>query len=153
MEYLTTEQELKVQTDRLEKQIQINEKLNKENQDLMDDVINWVGDFQDIGRSLGLRGSKVPNYEDVQKAIKDLIEERDDLKRWKEEMLQVESEWDCQKVGKLLNIELGQSIHKNIEPKIREILKAIQNFKDVEGRYHTQIAMERLLEFLPKEKI
>jgi hypothetical protein len=85
--------------------------------------------------------------------IQELMNERDALKKWKEEMLYVESKWDNQKVAKLLNIGLGQSIQENIEPKIREILKAIQNLKDVEGRYHTQIAMERLFEFLPNEKI
>jgi hypothetical protein len=90
---------------------------------------------------------------ELMNTIDDVIKERDDLKRWKEEMLQVESEWDCQKVGKILGIGWGQSIRKNIEPKIREILNAIQNLKDVEGRYHTQIAMERLFEFLPKEKL
>jgi hypothetical protein len=79
--------------------------------------------------------------------------ERDELKRWKEEMLQVESEWDCQRVGELLNIGLGEPMRKNIEPKIREILKAIQNFRDVEGRYHTQIAIRRLFKFLPIEKL
>jgi hypothetical protein len=91
--------------------------------------------------------------ERIMKFVHELIEERDQLKRWKEEMLQVEAEWDCQRVGKLLNIGLGEPIHKNIEPKIGEILKAIQNLKDVEGRYHTQIAVERLFEFLPKEKL
>jgi hypothetical protein len=180
MEYLTTEQELKVQTKRLEKQIKINEELNKENQDLLDDVIGWMNDFRGIGKLLGLRWSKFPKTEDIKEAIKELIEakenklnsymndskevekimgfiqelidERDALKKWKEEMLQVESEWDCQRIGKLLKIGWGESIRKNIEPKIREILKAIQNLKDVEGR-HTQIAMERLFEFLPKEKL
>jgi len=90
---------------------------------------------------------------ELMNTIDDVIEERDQLKRWKEEMLQVESEWDCQKVGDLLGIEWGKSIRKNIEPKIREILKAIQNLRDVEGRHHTQIAVECLYEFLPKEKL
>jgi hypothetical protein len=85
--------------------------------------------------------------------VHQLIDERDNLKRWKDEQLQVESKWDKQKIGRLLDIGLGESIQENIEPKIREILKAIQNLKDVEGRHHTQIAMERLFEFLPKEKI
>jgi hypothetical protein len=122
MEYLTTEQELKVMTDRLETQIKINEKLNKENLDLMDDVIDWMQDFQNIGRLMGLRGSKVPNVEDIEKSIKELMEDRDELKRWKEEMLQVESEWDCQRVGKLLNIAPGEPIRNNIEPKIRQLI-------------------------------
>jgi hypothetical protein len=60
--------------------------------------------------------------ERIMKFVHELIEERDQLKRWKEEMLQVEAEWDCQMIGKLLNIGLGQSIRKNIEPKIRELI-------------------------------
>jgi len=61
--------------------------------------------------------------EKIMRFIQELMDERNDLKRWKEEMLQIESEWDCQRVGKLLNIGLGEPIHKNIEPKIGEILQ------------------------------
>lgn len=53
-----------------------------------------------------------------------LKSERDDLARWKAEALLVESRWDCQRVGKLLGIQLGHDIRPNIEPKIRALLEA-----------------------------
>ncbi len=46
--------------------------------------------------------------------IHDLIEDRDELKRWKEEQLQVESEWNPQRVGDLLGINQGRSIRENL---------------------------------------
>ena len=61
--------------------------------------------------------------EKIMKFIQELIDERDELKKWKEDMLLVESEWNNQKVGELLGIGLGQSIRKNIEPKIRELIQ------------------------------
>lgn len=48
--------------------------------------------------------------------------ERGRLAQWKAEMMQVWSEWDCQAVAKLLGITLGQKIHRNIEPKVRELI-------------------------------
>jgi hypothetical protein len=130
MEYLTTEQELKVQTDRLEKQIKINEELEEENHNLLDDIITMMGEMGDFAKLLGVKYVKCPTAKSIKEAIEKLTEERDDLKRWKEEMLQVESEWDCQKVGKILGIGLGQSIRKNIEPKIRELIKEREYLED-----------------------
>jgi hypothetical protein len=123
MEYLTTEQEVKVQTNRLEKQIKVNEELKEQNENLLDDIITMMEEMGDFADLLGIKYVKCPNAKDIQKVITEIVEERDDLKRWKEEMLQVESEWDCQKVGKLLGIGLGQSIRKNIEPKIRDLIE------------------------------
>lgn len=50
------------------------------------------------------------------------MNELEQLKDWKEQQLQVESQWNPQKIGKLLNIRLGESITKNIQPKIERLL-------------------------------
>ena len=53
------------------------------------------------------------------------MEEKDkeitDLKDWKESMMSVESQWDEQKVARLLGMTAGQDIRKNIESKILEL--------------------------------
>ena len=64
---------------------------------------------------------KFPNSQegDMLKQAKKEIEE---LQNWKKQQTSVESEWDAQKVGKILEIGLGQSIRKNIEPKITKLV-------------------------------
>ena len=42
--------------------------------------------------------------------------------RWKKEQLAVEREWDAQAVGNLLGIGWGQSIRKNIQPRIENLI-------------------------------
>jgi len=61
-----------------------------------------------------------------------LTDERDrltlqlaELARWKEEQMQVESEWDPQIIGELLGLRIGDSIRKDIEPKIRELKREL----------------------------
>jgi hypothetical protein len=49
-------------------------------------------------------------------------EEKEELRRWKAEQLQVESEWSPQRIGKLLGLPLGSSIRAGIEPAIRKLL-------------------------------
>lgn len=44
------------------------------------------------------------------------------LARWKKEALAVEAQWDCQAVGKLIGVKLGDHIRPNIEPKVRELI-------------------------------
>ncbi len=64
-------------------------------------------------------------WEQAQQAVSKidvLTAERDRLARWKREQMEVESSWDCQKVGELLGIGLGQMIRPQIEPKIRELI-------------------------------
>ena len=51
-----------------------------------------------------------------------LRHERDALAAWRRSVLAVESSWDCQAVGKLLNLPLGSDIRANIEPGIRALL-------------------------------
>ncbi len=50
--------------------------------------------------------------------------ERDDLARWKKEMLEVESMWDEQTVGKELGVPPGEIIRGKILEKIRELKEA-----------------------------
>ena len=63
-------------------------------------------------------------------AIRQLQSEIRELQRWKDEMLLVESQWDSQNVGMLLDMELGQRIHPNIEPKIIKMIEKIENLRD-----------------------
>jgi len=49
-------------------------------------------------------------------------QQRDELQQWKNDQMTVNSEWDMQTVGKLLNLRIGESITLNIEPKIRELI-------------------------------
>lgn len=44
------------------------------------------------------------------------------LQDWKDSVMSIESSWDCQAVGKLLNVPLGHAIHPAIEPGIRKLL-------------------------------
>lgn len=53
--------------------------------------------------------------------INSLKERVEELESWKNQAIAVESEWDCQSVGKALNIPLGHSIRENILPKIAEL--------------------------------
>ena len=63
-----------------------------------------------------------------------LEEKVKELEGWKESALLIESQWDKQKVAKLLNIGFGENIVANIEPKIVALLAEIASFKSqVEG--------------------
>jgi hypothetical protein len=44
------------------------------------------------------------------------------LARWKEEAMQVEAQWDCQAIGKLIDVPLGHHIRPRVEPAIRELI-------------------------------
>jgi hypothetical protein len=54
--------------------------------------------------------------------IGNLREERDQLLAWKQSALELEKEWDCQRIGKLLHIPLGESVRAGIEPAIVTLL-------------------------------
>ena len=54
--------------------------------------------------------------------VRTLQAERSRLLAWKDEALKVHSSWDCQAVGKLLNVPLGAQIHANIEPAVRKLI-------------------------------
>lgn len=63
-------------------------------------------------------------------AIRQLRSEIQELQRWKNEMLLVESRWDKQKVGKLLGVGWGEDICPNIEPGIIKKNKEIENLRE-----------------------
>ena len=48
------------------------------------------------------------------------------LKQWKQEMMEVESSWNAQEVGRLLNVKLGQPIKASIQPAVENLLTKIQ---------------------------
>jgi len=53
--------------------------------------------------------------------LSELLEEFNQLKKWKEEATTVFSKTDFQKIGTILNIKLGTSIHEHLLPKIIEL--------------------------------
>ncbi len=70
--------------------------------------------------------------------IATLTDERDDLAAWKESALTVESRWDCQAVGKLLELPLGSDIRAQIEPKIRELIRERDEARETADYYRAQ---------------
>jgi len=53
-----------------------------------------------------------------------LIVERDELREWKRQQMEVTSQCDMQEVGRLLGMTLGDDIHENLIPAIKELLEA-----------------------------
>jgi len=61
--------------------------------------------------------------EQINCELSELLEENQQLKKWKEEAMTVFSQTDLQKIGKLLNIKLGTSISEQLLPKLIELLE------------------------------
>lgn len=61
--------------------------------------------------------------ETVGQCAKRIIKERNALLLWKKQMLYVESTWDEQAIGGILDIGLGESVRSNIESKIHLLIK------------------------------
>ncbi len=55
--------------------------------------------------------------------IRALAERVIELQQWKDDAMKVQSSWDAQEVGTLLNMQLGSSILPQIEPAIRKLIK------------------------------
>ena len=51
----------------------------------------------------------------------------EELQEWKRQQLAVESQWDEQRVGKLLGLQLGTQIRPQIEPAIVQLQKHLGN--------------------------
>lgn len=79
---------------------------------IIDDVRDLVKEFQKTQE----------NEQAYSKQVRALTDERDSLQAWKDSAMQVEREWDAQKVGKLLKLPLGSSIKAGIEPAIVELI-------------------------------
>jgi hypothetical protein len=56
-----------------------------------------------------------------------------DLQAWKDEQLQVESEWEPQDVGRELGVELGASIRRSILPKVQELKAQLKGWMKENG--------------------
>lgn len=66
---------------------------------------------------------------DRETTIQRLEAEVKQLKSWKEEMLYVESTWDCQAVGHLLGLTLGDNIRANIQSSIEALQAEVKRLK------------------------
>jgi len=53
--------------------------------------------------------------------LANLNKELAELREWKRQQLEVERQWDCQKVGKLLGVPAGAHVRPHIEPKIAKL--------------------------------
>ena len=59
---------------------------------------------------------------ELEKRVRELEAERDELKGWKAEQLAVENTWDAQAVGELIGCKWGDGIREKIEPFIKDII-------------------------------
>ena len=57
---------------------------------------------------------------------RNLERQRNNLQRWKDEQLIVESQWDAQAIGKELNLPLGGSIRAGILPAVQQLKAALE---------------------------
>lgn len=55
-----------------------------------------------------------------------VIYERDALMEWKLQAERVEAEWDVQAIGKLIGVPLGRSIRATIQPRIEQMIRALE---------------------------
>lgn len=64
-----------------------------------------------------------PNQKEAKRFAARLERERDQLQRWKDEQMFVESQWDAQAVGRELGMIAGTDIRRNILPRIVRLKK------------------------------
>lgn len=64
-----------------------------------------------------------PNQKEARRFSARLERERNQLQRWKDEQMFVESQWDAQAVGRELGMVAGTDIRRNILPCIVELKK------------------------------
>lgn len=63
----------------------------------------------------------LPDDATIKQGVERLKRERDELAKWKDEQMFVESQWNAQAVAKELGLPLGTDIRKNILPAIRRL--------------------------------
>lgn len=61
------------------------------------------------------------------------MDELEELRRWKKEQMQVESEWDAQAVGRELDLPLGSSIRAGILPAVKKLRQQLATMYSLVG--------------------
>lgn len=61
--------------------------------------------------------------------LANLNKELAELREWKRQQLEVENQWDCQKIGKMLGVPLGANIREHIAPKIANLNATIERWE------------------------
>jgi hypothetical protein len=77
----------------------------------------------------------------VHKVVAQALErERDELAKWKNEQMLVESQWDTQAVAKELGMTAGADIRKNILPAIQQLKRERDEAREELARMQTMAA-------------
>jgi hypothetical protein len=75
---------------------------------------------------------------ELREKMEKLERERDDLARWKEEQMFIESQWDAQAVAKELEMPIGVCIRRNILPSVirlkQERDEALERINELEAK-------------------
>lgn len=72
----------------------------------------------------------IRNYDDPSRSPVDQEQtELESLRAWKESAMEVERQWDEQKVAKLLGIPLGASIRPEIQPRVEKLRSVNQELR------------------------
>jgi hypothetical protein len=83
---------------------------------------------QDLHQVLVTIGNRMDR---LRSELAEVTKERDRLAEWKRSMMQVESEWDEQKLAKLLGGKIGQSTRKTINEEVPKVLAERENLRDI----------------------
>jgi prefoldin subunit 5 len=91
----------------------------------------------------------LPDDATIKHGVERLKRERDELAKWKDEQMFVESQWNAQAVAKELGMIVGSDIRKNILPAIRQLkrerdamLEAIREAHDAIASIHHPLGDE-----------
>jgi len=110
----------------------------------IDSVDPYWADWHGAVRYLG-RG-RIEPARIVMDGEPDLAEQVRTLENWKEQQLAVESEWDAQAVGRLLNVPLGQPIRAAIGPGIESLKEQVRLLREsLENLLRYTISCEGLI--------
>lgn len=59
---------------------------------------------------------------------------------------------NLERIEETWRADAGWQRAREAEAKLEELREAVRNFRDVSGRYHTQLAAERLIALLPESE-
>lgn len=92
--------------------------------------------------------------------IEKLEKENEELSIWKEEAMEVMSQFQMQEIGKVLNIELGDSISKQTLPAIKklkadkkELLEALEILVKTSFKYEFPDNIQKAISLIQKHKL